>query len=176
MPSMVELWCEAGAHTWERKSRRGRKPKNCPDHQGETVALGGDETSVVPDHKPRFSTEDQLLLVKIAQSLRFIHGEDASILGGIVDSLWGDRDQFSRGRFDPVSDERSLRKRLNEVLKPYQAQIDAHRKWLDEHMTTTVTPGWPDDLTLEEAKKKVDPDVRASAILHVQQREANRRS
>lgn len=30
---MIEkLYCENGQHSWERESKRGKKPKNCPDH------------------------------------------------------------------------------------------------------------------------------------------------
>jgi hypothetical protein len=27
------LFCEAGQHEWQREKKRGKKPKNCPDHQ-----------------------------------------------------------------------------------------------------------------------------------------------
>lgn len=29
---VTELFCEAGQHTWDRATQRGRQPKNCPDH------------------------------------------------------------------------------------------------------------------------------------------------
>lgn len=32
MASYKKLWCEAGAHEWERLSQRGRLPLNCPNH------------------------------------------------------------------------------------------------------------------------------------------------
>jgi len=33
MADMVTLKCEIGLHEWQRPAQRGRKPKNCPDHQ-----------------------------------------------------------------------------------------------------------------------------------------------
>lgn len=28
----IELWCEAGKHSWQRESQRGRRPHHCPKH------------------------------------------------------------------------------------------------------------------------------------------------
>lgn len=32
MSNMVEIWCKNGAHFYMRESKRGRPPKNCPEH------------------------------------------------------------------------------------------------------------------------------------------------
>lgn len=39
--TMRTLHCEAGNHTWERPSQRGRVPKNCPEHTEVKVASSG---------------------------------------------------------------------------------------------------------------------------------------
>lgn len=46
----VTLWCETGAHHWERESQRGRKPLNCPEH------IPVKETSEPVDRGPSVAT------------------------------------------------------------------------------------------------------------------------
>lgn len=35
--TMKTLYCQAGDHTWERPSQRGRTPINCPEHNQEII-------------------------------------------------------------------------------------------------------------------------------------------
>lgn len=53
MPKMVELYCQAGEHKWERPSQRGRRPINCPDHQPDpTEVVVVNNNSEEPQHRP----------------------------------------------------------------------------------------------------------------------------
>jgi hypothetical protein len=48
---METLVCEVGNHTWERESRRGKKPKRCPEHSSEinSKSLPADSTARTQD-------------------------------------------------------------------------------------------------------------------------------
>jgi hypothetical protein len=39
----VTLFCEEGQHSWERERRRGKAPKNCPDHKPSRAKLSPEE-------------------------------------------------------------------------------------------------------------------------------------
>jgi hypothetical protein len=42
---MVTLHCQAGNHTWERPSQRGKRPFNCPEHAGQASESPAPRTS-----------------------------------------------------------------------------------------------------------------------------------
>src|SRR3954467_8756774 len=46
---MDRLFCQAGQHFWNRETKRGRKPANCPKHSGPSVVV---VTPPAPEPKP----------------------------------------------------------------------------------------------------------------------------
>ena len=59
--AIEELYCRGGDHNWTRESRRGRKPPNCPEHNGEITVQIKKEGEEAP--KRALSSEHKAALL-----------------------------------------------------------------------------------------------------------------
>ena len=111
MDNMVQLHCEAGDHTWERESQRGRRPRSCPKHS-EIPA-----TSV----KTRVQAEVSLpAWLEPYPGIDAVPGSDESMLKYIAERIQGaDSDGYVvvSGRREEV-DVPLLLKRGQDILRP----------------------------------------------------------
>jgi hypothetical protein len=70
---MVTLHCQAGNHTWERPSQRGKRPFNCPEHAGqasESPAPRTSERRLPEELQPYLGREPKNIAAQVASGKR----------------------------------------------------------------------------------------------------------
>lgn len=99
---MTTLHCHAGDHDWQRPSQRGRKPLNCPEHNGS-------ESPANTGVSARRTANDELC-EQALEAIDQLSEEDGRKVYYIVDQLTG------ADRRD--DDSKMLADRLRDIIRP----------------------------------------------------------
>lgn len=96
------LICQHGNHTWERESRRGRKPLLCPEHSVSELSTSAPKAIAAP------STYDALI-ERALNALDRLYGEDVRKVDYIIT-------QLTEGKRE-AADEKHLAETLTHIIR-----------------------------------------------------------